>query len=114
MTATSESKDIHIVRLYDAPLRAVWDAWTDPDQVAQWWGPRGFTLTTHSKDLQSGGSWVYTMHGPDGTDYPNTTHYLDVEPLVRLVYDHGASDERPPCSASLSCSRKPMAKRAWT
>jgi uncharacterized protein YndB with AHSA1/START domain len=96
MTATSESKDIHIVRLYDAPLRAVWDAWTDPDQVAQWWGPRGFTLTTHSKDLQSGGSWVYTMHGPDGTDYPNTTHYLDVEPLVRLVYDHGASDERPP------------------
>jgi uncharacterized protein YndB with AHSA1/START domain len=96
MTATSESNNIQIVRLYDAPLRIVWDAWTDPDQVAQWWGPRGFTLTTHSKDLRSGGSWVYTMHGPDGTDYPNKTQYLEVEPLARLVYDHGGNDDRPP------------------
>jgi len=96
MTATSESNNIHIVRTYDAPLKAVWDAWTDPDQVAQWWGPRGFTLTTHSKDLRSGGTWTYTMHGPDGTDYPNRTHYLEVVPLARLVYDHGASDDRPP------------------
>jgi len=96
MTATSESKDINIVRLYEAPLRAVWDAWTDPDQVAQWWGPRGFTITTHSKDLRTGGSWIYTMHGPDGTDYPNKTLYLEVEPLTRLVYDHGGNDDRPP------------------
>ncbi|MES2739370.1 MAG: SRPBCC family protein [Pseudomonadota bacterium] len=96
MSETSESKDIRILRTYDAPVRAVWDAWTDPAQVAQWWGPRGFTLTTHSKDLRAGGSWVYTMHGPDGTDYPNRTHYLEVAPLSKLVYDHGASDERPP------------------
>jgi uncharacterized protein YndB with AHSA1/START domain len=95
MTETSESKEIHIHRIYDAPLKAVWDAWTDPVQAAQWWGPRGFTLTTHSKDLRSGGSWVYTMHGPDGTDYPNKAHYLEVEPLAKLVYDHGANDERP-------------------
>jgi uncharacterized protein YndB with AHSA1/START domain len=96
MTATSESREIRIVRLYDAPVQAVWDAWTDPAQVAQWWGPRGFTLTTHSKDLRVGGSWTYTMHGPDGTDYPNKTAYLEVEPLARLVYDHGANDDRPP------------------
>jgi uncharacterized protein YndB with AHSA1/START domain len=96
MTATNESTTIHIVRLYDAPLRAVWDAWTDPDQVAQWWGPRGFTLTTHSKDLRTGGSWIYTMHGPDGTDYPNKTQYLEVAPLAKLVYDHGGNDTRPP------------------
>lgn len=96
MTATSESRDIHIVRLYDAPLRAVWDAWTDPAQAAHWWGPRGFTITTHSKDLRVGGTWVYTMHGPDGTDYPNSTVYLEVEPLARLVYDHGGSADRPP------------------
>ena len=95
MTATIESKDINIVRTYDAPLRAVWDAWTDPEQVARWWGPRGFTLTTYDKDLRSGGSWTYTMHGPDGTDYPNKTLYLDVEPMARLVYDHGGNDDRP-------------------
>jgi uncharacterized protein YndB with AHSA1/START domain len=96
MTATNESTTIHIVRLYDASLRAVWDAWTDPGQVAQWWGPRGFTLTTHSKDLRTGGSWTYTMHGPDGTDYPNKTLYLEVVPLAKLVYDHGGNDDRPP------------------
>lgn len=96
MTANSDSKDIRITRIYDAPLQAVWDAWTDPAQVAQWWGPRGFTITTHSKDLRTGGHWSYTMHGPDGTDYPNQTAYLDVQPLSRLVYDHGGYEDRPP------------------
>jgi uncharacterized protein YndB with AHSA1/START domain len=65
MPAQNKSNEIRITRIYDAPVRAVWDAWTDPAQAAQWWGPRGFTLTTHSKDLRPGGSWVYTMHGPD-------------------------------------------------
>ncbi|MBN8530291.1 MAG: SRPBCC domain-containing protein [Alphaproteobacteria bacterium] len=96
MAPKNKSNDIHISRLYDAPLKAVWDAWTDPEQVVQWWGPRGFTLTTHSKDLRSGGSWDYTMHGPDGTDYPNVTQYLEVEEGRKLVYDHGGSRDRPP------------------
>jgi uncharacterized protein YndB with AHSA1/START domain len=96
MPAKPESNEIRITRVYDAPVRAVWDAWTDPKQVAQWWGPRGFTLTTHSKDLRAGGSWRYTMHGPDGVDYPNTTHYFEVEECSKLVYDHGGSDDRPP------------------
>lgn len=96
MTAKSKSNEIQIMRMYDAPLNAVWDAWTDDKQVAQWWGPRGFTLTTHSKDLRPGGTWVYTMHGPDGVDYPNSTKYYEVEKYSRLVYDHGASEDRPP------------------
>lgn len=96
MAAQNKSNEIRLTRLYDAPVKAVWDAWTDPAQVAQWWGPRGFTLTTHSKDLRPGGHWSYTMHGPDGTDYPNKTLYHEVEPLSKLVYDHGGSDDRPP------------------
>jgi uncharacterized protein YndB with AHSA1/START domain len=74
----------------------VWDAWTEPEQVAKWWGPRGFTLTTHSKDLRPGGHWDYTMHGPDGVDYPNKTIYFEVEERAKLVYDHGAYADRPP------------------
>lgn len=65
-------------------------------QLAQWWGPRGFTLATHSKDLRPGGHWAYTMHGPDGTDYHNKTLYLEVESGSKLVYDHGGNDDRPP------------------
>lgn len=96
MSIKNESNEIKIIRIYDAPVKVVWDAWTDPEKVAKWWGPRGFTLTTHSKDLKIGGHWSYTMHGPDGTDYPNKTKYLEVDPYVRLVYDHGGSDDRPP------------------
>lgn len=100
MTTNSEpgasaARQIHLVRIYQAPLQAVWVAWTDPAQVAQWWGPRGFTITTHDKDLRAGGHWTYTMHGPDGTDYPNSTLYHVVEPLARLQYDHGASADQP-------------------
>jgi len=96
MSEFSAPNEIRIVRIYDAPVQAVWDAWTDPAQAAQWWGPRGFTLTTHSKDLRVGGVWHYTMHGPDGTDYINKTLYHEVEPLAKLVYDHGGNDEQAP------------------
>ena len=103
MSDRNKSNEIRINRIYDAPVRAVWDAWTDPEQVAQWWGPRGFTLTTHSKDLRPGGSWVYTMHGPDGVDYPNKTLYLEVEKYSKLIYDHGASDDLPPMFRVAAC-----------
>ena len=59
-------------------------------------GGRGFTLTTHSKDLRPGGHWSYTMHGPDGTDYENTTLYYEVEKHAKLIYDHGGHKDRPP------------------
>jgi uncharacterized protein YndB with AHSA1/START domain len=95
MAARSNSNEIVLLRVYDAPVHAVWDAWTIPEQVEKWWGPRGFTLTSHSKELRAGGTWRYTMHGPDGADYPNVTRYLVVEPYQKLVYDHGGSDERP-------------------
>lgn len=87
---------LKLTRVYDAPVRVVWDAWTDTAQVAKWWGPRGFTITTHSKDLRPGGHWAYTMHGPDGTDYENKTIYHEVEECAKLVYDHGGNDDRPP------------------
>ncbi|MEN0057575.1 MAG: SRPBCC family protein [Bdellovibrio sp.] len=96
MAAKNKSNEILITRIYEAPLKTVWDAFTEPEQAAQWWGPRGFTLTTYSKDLRPGGIWHYTMHGPDGTDYQNKTVYLEVEKHKKLVYDHGGDDDRPP------------------
>jgi uncharacterized protein YndB with AHSA1/START domain len=94
MAAKNKPNELYISRVYDAPVKMVWEAWTDPKQAAQWWGPRGFTLTTHKKDLRPGGIWDYTMHGPDGTDWPNTTKYLEVEKYSRLVYDHGGNDHK--------------------
>lgn len=96
MATRNDSNEIHLTRVYDAPVRVVWDAWADPAQAAKWWGPRGFTITTHGKDLRAGGTWRYTMHGPDGVDYPNVTRYHVIEPLKKMVYDHGGTDDTPP------------------
>lgn len=92
----AKENEISIIRFYDAPLAAVWKAWTDPAEAAHWWGPRGFTITTSGKDLRPGGYWDYMMHGPDGQNYPNRTTYLEVEDQAKLVYDHGASEDKPP------------------
>ena len=96
MSAKNKPNELYITRIYDAPVKLVWDAWTDPAKTAKWWGPRGFTITTHSKDLKVGGHWHYTMHGPDGVDYPNRTVYHEVVKYSRLVYDHGGYEDRPP------------------
>lgn len=96
MARAERDNELRLVRVFDAPIALVWDAWVKDEHVAQWWGPRGFTITTKSKDVRPGGQWIYTMHGPDGTDYPNITTYHVVEPRARLVYDHGATEDRDP------------------
>lgn len=95
MAARNKPNELYITRIYDAPVKMVWNAWVDPKQVAQWWGPRGFTLTSKNKDVKPGGKWVYTMHGPDGKDWPNITVFHEVEKYSRLVYDHGANENQP-------------------
>ncbi len=84
------SGDRHIVasRLVDAPRELVWKSWTKPEHVAQWWGPKGFTNTIQEMDVRPGGLWRLTMHGPDGTDYPNESVYVEVVPPQFLAYDH--------------------------
>jgi uncharacterized protein YndB with AHSA1/START domain len=86
-SSTSE-REIVATRVFDAPRDLVFEAWTSPEQVAQWWGPNGFTTTTHSMDVRPGGEWIFVMHGPDGTDYKNHIVYREVVRPERLVYDH--------------------------
>lgn len=81
--------EIIITRLIDAPRELIWEVWTNPDHAAKWWGPNGFTTTTKSMDLRPGGKWIYTMHGPDGTDYPNEVKYLEVVKPERIVHMQG-------------------------
>lgn len=93
---SANANELSITRLYNAKIEQVWNAWVDSNLVAQWWGPRGFSLTTKHKDVRTGGDWLYTMHGPDGTDWPNHTKFLEVEKFKRLVYDHGGFEDKPP------------------
>jgi uncharacterized protein YndB with AHSA1/START domain len=91
-------REIVITRLIDAPPARVVDAWTDPEQVVQWWGPRGFTTTTHKMEVKPGGVWRFVMHGPDGRDYRNKITYLEIVPPERLVYSHSGGEDLEPVS----------------
>jgi uncharacterized protein YndB with AHSA1/START domain len=87
-TASTADREIVTTRLIHAPRDLVWKAWTDPELLAQWWGPRGFRNTFHTFDLRAGGEWRFVMHGPDGTDYKNHSVFVEIVPQARLVLDH--------------------------
>ena len=87
--AELDARSIVTTRLIDAPRELVFDAFTNPEHLARWWGPIGFTTTTHSFDLRPGGEWRLTMYGPDGRDYENHIVYDEVVRPERLVYTHG-------------------------
>lgn len=88
-------QEIHAARLVDAPIGLVFRCFSDPKGLAVWWGPNGFTTTTRKLDFRVGGVWDYTMHGPDGTDYPNFVTYTEITEPHRIAYDHGTTAENP-------------------
>src|SRR5258705_101160 len=89
-------REMLITRLFDAPRELVFGAWTDPERIANWWGPTGFTTTTSAMDVRPGGVWRFVMHGPDGRDYQNKIVYMEVVPPERLVYRHAGDDGTEP------------------
>lgn len=94
-----ENRTIHITREFDAPRDLVFEAFTQPEHFGKWWGPNGFTTTTKSIKFEVGGEWIFTMHGPDGTDYPNRIVYTEIKNPELLKYDHFdeyEDDGRPP------------------
>lgn len=84
-------REIVTERVFDAPRELVYKAWTDPEHVAQWWGPNGFTNTIHEMDVRPGCFWRFIMHGPDGIDYKNEIEYIEVVKPELLVYFHGST-----------------------
>jgi uncharacterized protein YndB with AHSA1/START domain len=92
----SDPRAIVGTREFDAPRALVFSAWTDPNHLAQWWGPHGFTTTTYSFDFRPGGIWRFVMHGPDGRDYQNRITFEEIVPPQRIVYRHGGGDDVEP------------------
>jgi uncharacterized protein YndB with AHSA1/START domain len=88
--------ELTIVRVFDAPREAVWRAWTEPEQLAQWFGPRGIStpLDKIRMDLRPGGEASLVMvDDSSGEEYPNTGTYLEVVAPERLVWkDDGYPD----------------------
>jgi uncharacterized protein YndB with AHSA1/START domain len=89
-----KSEALIIERIFDALRAKVWKAWSDPDQVKRWWGPKDFTAPFVQIDLRVGGKYLYCMRSPEGKDYWGTGIYLEIVPLEKIVATDSFADEK--------------------
>jgi uncharacterized protein YndB with AHSA1/START domain len=82
MTTFHASRDI------PASPDQVFAAFSDPQRLARWWGPAGFTNTFNVCEFRPGGRWSFVMHGPDGGHHPNESVFAEIEPPSRVVVQH--------------------------
>jgi len=93
---TSKDRELLMTRIFDAPRDLMFEVWTNPEHLAHWWGPNGFTITTHEMNFKPGGSWKFTMHGPNNMDFPNLVVYKEIVKPERLVWNHSADENENP------------------
>ena len=96
--------EISASRLFDAPRDLVFDAFSSPSHLAQWWGPTGFTLTTQEMTFAPGGVWRFVMHGPDGRDYENKIVFGEIARPERISYLHPGDDGAEPVRMEVTVS----------
>jgi uncharacterized protein YndB with AHSA1/START domain len=77
--STTPDREIVTTRIVNAPINLAYKAWTDPDHLKNWWGPKGFTNTFNEFDLRTGGKWSFIMHGPDKGNYHNECEFIKIE-----------------------------------
>jgi uncharacterized protein YndB with AHSA1/START domain len=93
ITANAVERKLVITRVFDAPRALVFEAWTDPKHVAEWWGPKVFTNPVCEMDVRQGGALRIVMRAPDGVEYPMTGVFREVVELERLVFTFIAWDQ---------------------
>ena len=79
--------EIVTTRVFSFPRHVVYRAWTEPDHLKNWWGPKGFTNTFHQHDFRVGGRWIFTMHGPEKGNYLNECTFVAIREPELLVWD---------------------------
>ncbi len=89
-----KEKELTITRTFDAPRDLVWKAWTIPDLIMRWWGPKGFTAPVAKIDLRVGGKSLSCMRSPDGRDFWSTGTYREIVPPERIVTTDSFADEK--------------------
>jgi uncharacterized protein YndB with AHSA1/START domain len=86
-------RELVITRVFDAPRELVFRAWTDPQHMARWWGPKDFTNRVEKMNVRPGGVWRIIMCAPDGAEYPSQGIYREIVPPERLVFTNDAVDK---------------------
>jgi len=87
-------RKLTLTRVFDAPRELVFQAWTEPEHLKQWWGPRGFTTPACEVDLRVGGTWKIVMRFPDGVnEHTMQSVYREIVPPERLSFTNIALDK---------------------
>lgn len=81
----NEQERMTITRVFHAPVVLVWKAWTDPQFVSKWWGPKGFSCPTCKIDFRVGGKFLISMKSPDGQEFYNGGEYHEIVPHQKIV-----------------------------
>lgn len=83
----TEAKDrtLTLERTFNAPIQLVWDAWTQPEHITQWWGPKGMETKVIEHDFRVGGQWKYSMTMPDGNEFITDGVYSAIEELRKII-----------------------------
>ena len=86
MSKTNETNNrtLSLKRTFNAPLKLVWEAWTQPEHIALWWGPKGMDTKVVEHDFRVGGKWKYTMEMPDGNEFISEGEYLVIVELEKI------------------------------
>ena len=95
-TNNLQMEDLVVTRIIDAPLEMVWKAWTDPEHVRRWWGPKYYTSPTCKIDLREGGKYIFCMRAPKdqgGQDSYTAGVYTRIVPMERLEFTQGLADK---------------------
>ena len=82
---TPTEREIHVERIFDAPRDRVFELFTDPELIPEWWGPRGTTTIVDEMDVRNGGSWRYVTRNSDGSETAFRGTYREVSPPDRIV-----------------------------
>ncbi len=94
--AESGKQDLVLTRVFDAPLEAVWKAWTEPEQVMKWWGPTGFTSPCCKIDFREGGKFIFHMRAPkemNNADFYTAGLYKKIAPMELIEFNQSLSDK---------------------
>jgi uncharacterized protein YndB with AHSA1/START domain len=83
-TTDAASRTLTLKRTFDAPVKLVWEAWTEPGHIAAWWGPKGMKTNVVEHNFKVGGTWKYTMKMPDGSDFISEGVYSVIEQFKKI------------------------------
>ena len=95
-THNVRKENLVVTRILDAPLELVWKAWTDPQHVMRWWGPKDYTSPACKIDLHEGGKYIFCMRAPEeqgGQDHYTSGVYKKIVPMERLEFTQGLADQ---------------------